>query len=143
MAVNITPIFSRVGNVTANGLVLMNQPLLLAAADYTGAGANNVLVFTAGIEGSYIQRIRLKAIGTNVASVMRFFMNNGSVNTTAANNTFFDEVQLPATTASNTTTTVPIDLVINFAIEPNFRIYMGLTTAVAAGWVAMPIAGDY
>jgi hypothetical protein len=122
----------------------MNQAITLAANDYTGAGANNSLVFTSKTtDGSYVRSLRLKAAGTNVASVMRFFINNGSANTTSTNNTFFGEVSLPATTAIATAATVEIDYPVNFALKPGFRIYAGLGTAVAAGWLVTPIAGNY
>lgn len=143
MPANTAPIFSKSGSQSNNNATGMNQPVLLAAADYTGAGVNNALVFTAGIDGSFVQRIGLKAVGTNVASVMRFYINNGASNLVATNNTFFGEVQLPAATASNTAPTAPVDLIMNFALEPGFRIFMGLGTGVAAGWVAQPVAGKY
>lgn len=141
---NTDMICSRVASLSTNNGTGMGQPVTAAAADYTGAGLNNVLVWTADtVNGGFIQRIRLKAVSTNVASVMRFFINNGAANTIATNNTFFDEVQLPATTASAIAPTVPVDLILNFALEPGFRIYMGLGTAVAGGWVAQPVAGKY
>lgn len=121
----------------------MNQPVTLLAGDYTGISANNSLVFTAGPEGSFVQRIRLKAVSANAASVMRFYINNGLTNATATNNTFFDEVQLPLIAASATAPTAPVDLIMNFALPAGFRIYMGLGTAVAGGWMALPIAGNY
>lgn len=143
MAASNDVIYSRAGSQTRDNTTGMNQPVTAASGDYNGTGANNSLVFTAGVEGGYVQRIRLKAVGTNVASVARFYINNGSSNLVATNNTFFHEEQLPATTATNTAPTPPVDVVLNFALEPNFRIYMGLGTAVAAGWVALPFAGKY
>jgi hypothetical protein len=144
MAGNTAPIYSKIGDVSNNGTTGMNQLILLAAADYTGISANNSLVFTAdATNGSFIERLRLKAGGTNVASVMRIYLNNGSINTTAANNTFYGEISLPATTAIATAATVEIDYPLGFAIPAGFRIYVGLGTAVAAGWVCTPIAGKY
>lgn len=144
MAGNAAPIYSAQGEVANNGTTGMNQLITAAANDYTGAGANNSLIFTAdATNGSYVERIRLKAVGTNVASVMRFFINNGATNATATNNTFHGEVSLPATTAIATAATVEIDYPLGFALPPGFRIYMGLGTAVAAGWVATPVAGNY
>jgi hypothetical protein len=141
---NTYPIFSRAGDVSNNGTTGMNQLITAAANDYTGAGANNSLIFTAdATNGGFIQRIRAKAGGTNVASVARFFINNGSVNTTAANNTFHGELSLPATTIIATTATIDLDYPMNFVIPAGFRIYVGLGTAVAAGWVFQPIAGKY
>lgn len=141
---NANPIFSRVGDVTTNGTTGMHQGLTAAANDYTGAGANNSLVFTAdATNGGFIQRLRFKAKGTNVATVARVFLNNGSDPTVATNNTFFDEIALPATTASATTATPTVDLPMNIALPPSFRIYVGLGTAVASGWAVVPVAGKY
>lgn len=144
MAGNAAPIYSKDGEVSNNGSTGMNQLVTLAAADFTGAGANNSLIFTADpTNGSFVQRIRFKAGGTNVASVARVFLNNGSDNTVATNNVFYGEVSLPATTLINTAATVEIDYPLDFALPPGFRIYFGLGTAVAAGWVATVIGGNY
>lgn len=143
MPANTQPIFSASGDVSSDSGTSFSAALTAAANDYTGAGANNVLVFTAGANGGFVQRLRFKALGTNVATVMRVFFNNGSANTTASNNTFFDEIALPATTASATAGTPTIDLPINVALPAGFRIFVGLGTAVAAGWNVTPVAGEY
>ena len=144
MAANTNPIYSRVGDVSNNGTTGMNQLITAAANDYTGIDADVSLVFTAdATNGSYVQRLRFKAGGTNVATVARIYLNNGSTNATATNNTFYGEVSLPATTAIATSATVEVDYPMGFALPPSFRIYVGLATAVAAGWVVTPIAGDY
>lgn len=144
MPANTAPIYSRYGDVTKDGATGMNQLVTAAAADYTGANANNSLCFTSDASnGGFIQRLRFKAGGTNVASVARIYINNGGVNTTAANNTFYGEVSLPATTAIANNATIEIDYPMGFAIPAGFCIYFGLGTAVAAGWVCTPIAGKY
>ena len=141
---NVDPIYSRVGDVSNNAGTGMNALVTAAANDYTGAGANNSLVFTAdSTNGSFLQRLRFKAGGTNVQTVARIFLNNGSVNTSATNNEFYGEITLPATTATATAATVDIDYPMNIAVPPGFRIYVGLGTAVASGWVVTPIAGRY
>lgn len=141
---NNDPIFSRVGDVSADGTSGMGAALTAAAADYTGAGANNAVVFTAdSANGGFIQRLRFKALGTNVATVMRIYLNNGGAATTATNNSFYGEISLPATTASATAATPDIDYPMNFALPPGFRIVVGLGTAVAAGWKVTPVAGKY
>lgn len=143
-AVNTDPIYSKSGDVSNNGTTGMNQLITLAANDYTGIGANNSLIFTAdATNGGYIQRIRFKAGGTNVASVARIFINNGSTPGTATNNVFYGEISFPATTLIATAATVEVDYPMGFAIDPSFRIYFGLGTAVAAGWVATVIGGKY
>ena len=144
MAANIDPIYSREGDVTNNGTTGMNAAITAAANDYTGTGANNTLIFTSNsTNGSFVQRIRLKPTGTNGASVMRFFINNGSDNTVAANNVFYGEISLPATTGSAVAALVELDYPMNFALPPGFRIYMGLGSLASGGWVACVIAGKY
>ena len=141
---NNDPIYSKQGDQSNNGTTGMNQLVTAAANDYTGVSANNSLVFTAGANGAFVRSIRLKAGGTNTASVMRFYINNGSTNTSATNNTFFGEIALPATTATIIgITSSEFEYPFGIAINAGFKIYMGLGTAVAAGWVAMPIAGQY
>lgn len=85
MAGNNAPIFSRVGDIQG-GITLTT-----AAADYTGQGINNAIVFNAdSTNGSFVQRLRFKSSGTNVATVARVYINNGSmrlVSPLAANST--------------------------------------------------------
>jgi hypothetical protein len=144
MPANIDPIYSRLGDVSNNSGTGMNQLVLAAANDYTGIDADVSLIFTADVtNGSYVQRIRFKAGGTNTASVARIYINNGSTPTSAANNVFYGEVSLPATTANAAAATVEIDYPLNLALPPGFRLYFGLGTAVAAGWVACVVGGEY
>jgi hypothetical protein len=102
-------------------------------------------VFTGGTNGSYVQRIRFRTLGTNLAAtVARVWINNGSATGTAANNTLFDEISLPATTVSETAAQANYELPLNFALPPSYRIYVTLGTAPnAAGWDATIIGGDY
>jgi hypothetical protein len=144
MAGNAAPIFSRAGSVANNTTTGMNQLVTAAANDYTGIDADVSLIFTAdATNGSYVQRIRFKAGGTNVASVARIYINNGSSPGTATNNTFYGEVSLPATTATAAASTIEIDYPLDFVLPAGFRLYFGLGTAVAAGWVATVIGGNY
>lgn len=145
---NTDPIYSRVGSLSRDNVASpnsgMNQPILLASGDFTGAGANNSLVWTADpTNGGFVQRLRFKASGTNVATVARIYINNGGVSTNAANNLFHGEVSLPATTLINTAATPEPEYTLNFAFDPGFRLYVGLGTAVAAGWTVSVISGKY
>jgi hypothetical protein len=144
MAGNNDPLFTKQGDLSTDGTTGMSQVITAAAADYTGIGANNRLVFTAdATNGGYVSRIRCKATGTNVAAVLRVYLNNGSTNATATNNAFFEEISLPATTVSTTAATPAVDLQLGFALPPGWRIYVGLGAAVAAGWVVTTVGGKY
>ena len=140
MAANPNPIFSKAGAVGGIG----STTLTTLTGDYTGVSANNILIFTAdATNGGFVQRIRLKAIGTNIATVARIYINNGSTSATATNNVFYGEVSLPATTATTTAATVDIDYPMNFALPAGYKLYAGLGATVASGWVASVIAGAY
>jgi hypothetical protein len=251
MAGNSDPIFSKVG------VIGQSMVLKAAAADYTGVSPYNREVFVADdINGGYIQRLRFKALGTNIATVARIYINRGGINNnfavamaaptgasvttggtmivgtyyalviaigpggsqsvmgaystavttttatslinwswaavpgatsyrlyvspwsttttysafatryvvsatnsyqqtsmigdiglfddpTVGNQLFYDEVSLPATTASATAATVTVDVPMNLALPPGYEVYVGLGTAVAAGWSCVGIGGAY
>jgi len=140
---NNSPIFSKQGDVSSNAGTGMAPTLTTGSNTYDGTNAAAALVYTAGSGGGFIQRLRFKAIGTNIATVARIFLNNGSTNGTAANNSFYGEISLPATTAASAAATVDEDYILNIAIPSGFRIYVLLATTVAAGWVVTPVAGQY
>jgi hypothetical protein len=73
MAANQAPIYSIAGDIQGGDI------LTTAAADYTGQGVNNASVFTAdSTNGGFVQRLRFKSLGTNVATVARIYINNGN-----------------------------------------------------------------
>ena len=144
MAANNQPIYSKAGEVSKDAGTTFGAAAVTATGDYTGASANHVLCFTAdATNGGFIQRIRFNAIGTNITTVMRIYINNGSANTTAANNVIYGQVSMPATTASNTAATTEVDYPMGFALPAGFRIYVGVATTVASGWVPVAVGGKY
>jgi hypothetical protein len=69
---NASPIFSSIGHIAGSTV------LTTASADYTGQGIlNQTLIKSAATYGSFIQRLRFKALGTNTASVCRIYINDG------------------------------------------------------------------
>ncbi len=143
MPANNIPIYTRIPDITTDGTTGMSAAITASAGDYTGVSANYKLVHTAGSNGSYVKSLVFKAIGTNVAAVMRVFVNNGSTQGTATNNSFVGEISLPATTASTTSATAEIEYPLEFGLNAGFKIYVGLGAAVAAGWTVTAIAGQY
>lgn len=136
MAAGTTPIFSIAPRSSfAAAITAANTAM-------DGTGTVN-LVFTAGSNGSFLSRLIVRALGTNVATVMRIFLNNGSTPTVAGNNALIAEINLPATTASNTTQQPDFQIPLNMGIEPSYRIYATLGTTVAAGWIPTIFGGDY
>ena len=100
-------------------------------------------VFTGGTNGSYVQKIRFRHVGTNVATVVRVWLNNGGATTTALNNTLFDEITIAANTVSQTAASTNYELPLNFALPPSYRIYVTTGTVLAAGRDVSVIGGDY
>lgn len=152
MAVTATPVFVQTPNVGALNAVLSTAMTNTKAFDGTEAtGTAMVLVFTAGSDGARIDQINCRlastngstASGTSSATVVRFWLNNNSVNTTATNNIFLGEVAIPATavTALGTSalTVYPLSLTTGgLNIPASYRLYAGLT--VAAGGTNIGIA---
>jgi hypothetical protein len=76
MPANNDPIYSRRG-ASFRGVILKT-----AANDYNGQSVYNKEVFAAdATNGSYVQRLRFKAVGTNVATVARIYLSDGGQGT--------------------------------------------------------------
>ena len=104
--------------------------------------AGTSLLFTADASrGSYIRAIVAKPIGTNIQTVLRIFVNNGQDPTVAANNFYFKDYTLPATTLSETAGQPESEFAINTGLPPGYRLYAVLGTTVAAGWTVGALAG--
>ena len=147
MAANTAPIYAIQGDVSSNDGTTMAPTLTTTAADYTGISANNQLVFTAdATNGGIVRGLFFAPLGTNTASVARIYLNNGSVNTTAANNSYIGGFSLPGTTATNTAAEISFFYPFpngGIALPPGFRIFVGLGTTVAAGWRVRAHTADY
>ncbi len=137
MPANTAPIFSRTPRIEwVNNVAAANT-----ARDGTGTVDT---VFTAdAVNGSFVNKIILRPRGTNVATVMRVFLNNGLTNATAANNVLIHEIGLVATTASETASLFAAELPLNLALPPGYRLNVTLGTAVAAGFAVAVAGGDY
>jgi hypothetical protein len=137
MAINTSPIFTKRGDIQwAPAAVLAAN----TAKDGTGTVAN---VFTAGADGCFVQKLIARPLGTNVATVLRVFVNNGGANATAANNALVAEMSLPATALSETAALPPYELALNLALPPNYKLNCTLGTAVAAGFMLSAVGGSY
>lgn len=145
MAANTTPRFSLNGDYSSNNSTAMAPTLTTAAADYTGVSANNAQVFKSNAtNGGRIAGLHFEATGTNTQSVARIYVNNGSTQATATNNSLVGKITLPASTASNTVAEQTADFMFPGGVadlQAGFVVFCGLATTVAAGWVVTPIMG--
>ena len=137
MAANTAPIFGLTIAPTWIGTAMTSaETSMTAPATYVTLG-------TAGTNGSYLFRIFAKALGTNVQSVLRVFVNNGSTPGTAANNALIKELTLPATTTSANSALVDIELGLNLKLPAGYKILLTIGTAVSAGWICYGENSDY
>lgn len=120
------------------------------------AGTALAQVLLAGANGARIDSLSVQltstngatASGTTAATVVRFWINNGSANTTATNNQLLGEVAIAAATVTALATSAnPVYVVgINKAIPAGYKIYAGTTVAVGGTNCALQVsanAGDY
>ena len=140
MAANTQPIFSNQG--------FIKWGTAITAANTAPDGSGTVTTIATGnasgnAAGNFIQKIIARPLGTNVASVARLFANNGSANTTAANNALVAEVTLPAVTLSQVAAMTGVEIPLNLVLPASYNINAALGTAVAAGWMFTAVGGQY
>lgn len=145
MPANTSPIYSIVGatdSVASNESGLVVGPT--ANTSQTGSGTL-YKAFTAGANGSYVQKMRFRPVGSPAATVCRVFISSSS--TTSATATWlFDEITLPAVTVSQTAASSVFELPINVALDPNYLLYVAFGTSTGSsgtGYSVVTIAGDY
>ena len=143
MAANTTPIYSKAGQISFSALLRTAN----TAKDGTGVTS---LIFTAGADGARVERVRIKPVGTNVATVVRIFINNGSDPTVAANNVLYAEKTIAANTLSevaesalNELPTITDTTAFPLVLPPSYRLYATIGTTVAAGIRITAIGSTY
>jgi hypothetical protein len=141
MAANVQPIFPAVPNINWGTVSSANT-----AKDGSGTV---VTVFTAGVNGARVDAIKVRPLGTNVATVLRIFVNNGNANSTPTNNILFHEVTIPASTLSEVAALTDTVLLFDgvslpqLVLETAHKLNVTIGTAVAAGLAVTVIGGDY
>ncbi len=137
MAANTSPIFNKqVRDSYASTGVNANT-----AFDGTGTV---VTVWTAdATNGSKVEDVYLNHLGTNITTVVRFFVNNGSANSVAANNALIHEETMNANTASQVAASVPISWRPNLSLAPGYKLNVTIGTAIASGIMVTAVGGDF
>lgn len=137
MAANTSPISPIAPNTGFAAAVLLTANTVL---DGTGTSQ---LFFTAGANGASVSRIRVMHRGTNIQTVMRFFLNDGAA-LLAANFSLLQDQTILANTINQTTQSVPVDILLSIKMKPGMKLYYTIGTAVAAGFAVTVLdGGDY
>ena len=149
---NNDPIYTRVADVQATTLTGNLGPTANTAQDGTGT---IYPIWTAdATNGGFLQKLSLQSISTTALTVMRVFICNtvptvtsgALVSNTAANTWLLTELTLPAVTVSQTSGNIHLELPINLALPPSFRICVAFGTSTGAsttGWSVLGIGGKY
>lgn len=137
MAANTTPIFGK----SVRSSYLTTGTSANTNLDGTGTVAT---VFTAdATNGSKVESVYLTHLGTNVATVVRFFVNNGSTNATASNNALVQEVALAINTLSQTAASTQAIWQANVYLPAGYKLNCTIGTAVAAGVMVLAQGSDF
>ena len=141
MSVNTIPPYVKVGVVGWNTVNILTGNTSVVPAGTVGTDLGDL--YTVGADGEFIERITVMPKGTNVATVIRIFINNGSSVAVATNNTLLGEIQCPATTVSQIAAQVRLGLDIHQAFPAGYKFYYTIGTTVAAGFSIMLWGGSY
>lgn len=121
--------------------VNVGQTITTANTAKDGTGTV-VTCYTAGANGSRCDQITVTYTGTSVQTVLRLFLNNGGVNSTASNNAFFKDVTIFANTISETTAASATVIPIGIVLPANYKINVTIGTTVAAALALSASGGD-
>ena len=164
MPANTSPIFPLTPNLGSMNVLLSTAMTNTKAFDGTDSvGTNLALVFTAGSNGSRVDSIAVRlssangatASGTTAATLVRFWINNGSVNTTAGNNQLMPwDVAIPATAVTSLASSplayysvlAPTPTADGISLPAGYKIFAGTTVAIGGTNCAVLVTaqgGDY
>lgn len=142
---NTDPIFSKIGDIQSNGALIGST----ANTAQDGTGTLYPVFQGDATNGGFIQKLIARSVSTTAATVMRVFLSSitGSwTGNTAANTWLIQEVTLPAVTVSQTAAANHIEVPLNFALPPGYRIVVSFGTSTGAGttgYVVTGIGGKY
>jgi hypothetical protein len=135
MPANFQPVYPLTPKVAWGDLATANT-----AKDGTGTV---VTVFTAGANGARVDYLKVRAKGTNVATVLRVFVNNGSDSTDAANNALVLEQTIAATTLSEVAALADNLVTLDMSLPAGYKLNVTIGTTVADGLAVTAFGGDY
>lgn len=152
MPANTQPIFSLTPNV---GRVKIGTTAALVRSDGSAAnaiGTDQFLAFTAGANGSFIQRVRFNAVASaaavnSVATTLRIYLSTVNTGTpTSTNTTLLAEISVPIISTSNSTNATNFyEVPLNIAIPTGNYILVSQHIAQTTNqqWQATVFGGDY
>lgn len=148
---NTAPIFTGTPRVSGTRLTVANTN----SQGIGTIGTDHYLAFSAGTNGSYLQKTRFTLSGAtantaSTAGVLRIYLSTQSSGTIGTTNTWLIQEVTAASQTPNVVTTLtgatyPIDVPLNFAIPTGYNVLVGVSAITSANsvWVATTFGGDY
>lgn len=144
MSANTSPIFTSSADVTWVPSPITSVVIGTGAAAYDGT-SGTVLVHTAGVNGSFVQKLVCESFGANTNCVLRIYVNNGATSATASNNALYYQYSLPTVAQQSSIATTHVEIPLNLQLPASYRIFVGIgaAAALATGWMITCVAGEY
>jgi hypothetical protein len=150
MAANTSPIYSLTPNI---GDVNILTTSTMTRSDGVGTiGTNLFLAFTAGLDGSFVQRVRFIPVSSaaavnSVATTLRVFLSSLNVGTTTTSDCYLiAEISVPIISTANSTSAVTYyEIPLNIAVPTGHYILVSQHVAQTTNqnWQAMVFGGNY
>lgn len=152
--VNTDPIYSRVGDLQASTLAAATLLGPTANTAQDGTGTMYPVFVADATNGGFVQKLNFQAIVSPAATVCRVFVSDtvptitsgALVSNSSLNTHLLKEIALPAVTVSQTQPGPGLELPINLALPPGYRLSVtfGTSTGTATnGWAVQGIGGKY
>jgi len=141
---NTNPIF--IGTPNVQWAKLFASSLPTGSHNACGTLGTDVMVaYSASSAGSRIDEIKVVSLGTNNATVVRLFINNGQDNTVPANNSLFYELAVAGSSISEPTPQAINEIVFTNGLNlgASFRLLAVTSVSQSAGLHITAFGGDY
>ena len=147
------PKFTQTPNLGRATIVTASAQIKNDGTSAGSAGADIMYkVFTAGANGSYLEKIRFFSVAAaaaqaSVATTLRAYVSTveSPGATTSANTFLIGEIAVPIITSSHSTSSTPgFDLIVEMAIPTGSFVHVSQHIAqTVTQWNALAIGGDY
>ena len=124
---------------STDGVFRAAGPIKTAATGVDGSDLMTTVFTADATNGGFAHKLKIKPVGTNAATTLRIFINNGSTSGSIQNNILFRESNILAYVISETLAARPHDIDLNLRLPLGYKINVCLGTTIAAGvFVTVP-----
>jgi len=144
MAANTSPIFIRTPNIQWTKLDYA-PPSGSSHIASGSLGTEVKVVYSSSLNGSRIDEVRIISVGTNDATVVRLFINNGQDNNVITNNSLIEEVLIAGSTMTEFAA-LPLEQILytnGLNLAPSHRLLAVTSVSQSDGLHISALGGDY